>query len=526
MTRRARFAFAISVVAASLAGAQTPPPDKPRDETDPRPGQKWVDARPEMGLREIKILEGGRELKGWIVPPGGEMKFIIGGENRFLVQARLRMESRTSPEAAYSLSWTVDGGPETRRDFKATPHRTSKFETGMEGVPGVRNEGVPGIKGEAVIDIPSEGTHKVSIKVPADATTPVVLRVRFEEPVRPGKAYGSTVGPSSHKDTWWMGTVSRLTIGYDDNIFRFSDDDTHQHEEHKTNDPQDKYDHVDSVADFYVDSDLDAHIISPEFELGRFYIGGRLKDRFYLANHNKTYHEYGLFFRHLINNSISYKVFGNWGPAKYYRDLNPSQEPGPARAHAHHDDYELGGAVRVKWLKQLETGLKYTWELRDWNGSFNEKDAKIHHLDLDVVVRPAKWISFELDLDGAIAHALARSGERDASYREFSPRLGVDFRVKRVMFGASYRFEIRDYTTDNSRSLDPTHADRTDKRHRFAIYAGYQLGESSEITLTYARTKRTVNLPGHQSSTDPSDLDDDFEYTANSLELTLLFKWP
>ncbi|MEK7465850.1 MAG: hypothetical protein AAB074_00425 [Planctomycetota bacterium] len=526
MIRRCRFVLPLALLAAAFAQAETPLPEPAPKEGDPRPGQRWVDARPEIGLREIRVLEGGRELKAWILPPGEEIKFLISGENRLLVQARLQMESRTSPEASYSIGWTVDGGAEQRKEFRTKPHKTATFESGMEGVPGIPGAGVPGIKREAVVEIPTDGSHAVIFRLPEGATASVVVRVRYEQPERAGKSYGSTIGPKSHKETWWMGTVSRLTIGYDDNVFRFSDEDSHQWEELDGNDAQDKYDRVTSVGDVYIDSDLDAHIISPEFALGRFYVGGTLKNRWYLGNHHKTRDEYGLFFRHLISNSLSYKVFGTWGPDKYYRDLNPSQSPGPSRAHAHHDDYEIGGLVRMKWAPQITTGLKYTWELRDWNTNFNEKDAKIHHLDFDLVVSPAKWISFELDLDGSIAHALAGGGERDASYRQFSPKLAVDFRVKRLLFGASYGFDSRVYTTDNSRQVDPAHAHRRDKRHTFGIYAGYQLGESSEITLAYSRTKRTVQLPGRESSTDPSDFDDDFEYTSNSLELTLLFKWP
>ena len=532
MPRRNRFLVALAALAGSVGSAETPATEKPPRETDPRPGQHWKDANPEAGLREIQVLEGGREIRAWVLPPGGQLKILIGGENRLLMQARLQMESRTSPETPFAVLWTVDGGAEEKRDFRTKPHKSASFETGIGAVPGIKGDGVPGSKREAVVEIPTEGSHVVVFRLPAEATSPVVVRIRYEEPLRSGEGRFTTIGPKAQRDSWGMGSVSRLTIGYDDNVFLFSDADLHQFEEHKSNDPQDKYDRVASVGDFYVDSDLDVHIISPQVDLGRFYIGGTLKDRLYLANHRKSYHEYSLYFRHLISNSISWKVFGGWGPGKYYRDLNSSQDPGPQRSHAHHDDYEVGGLVRVKWAPQLKTGLKYTWRLRDWNGSFNEKDAKIHALDLDVIVSLAKFLEFELDLDGEIAESLASGGEEDASYRQFSPRLAVDVLIKRfsksrsVRCGASYRFEYREYTTGHSRGRDPTHADRVDHRHRFEVYAAVQLGESTEIMLAYKRTKRTVNLPGRDSSTDPSDRDDDFEYTSNALELTLIFKFP
>ncbi len=514
MARRFACAVALAALTAAVASAQAADIEKKLRSTDPRPGQRWVDGKPEIGVKEVRVHEGGREIQAWVVPPGGDMSIRISGENRILVQARPQIESRTSPELSYAIAWVLDGAPEQRKKLRTLPHKTALFEGGIDGVPGVMDD--------FVIDIPTQGSHTLVLKVPADARAGVVLRFRYEEAKPAGKSYGSTTGPNSHKETWWMGTVSYLTFGYDDNVWRFSGEDSHQYEEHKRNDPHDKYDHMDSVADFYIDSDLDVFIITPENPLGRFYIGGILDERWYIQNHHKSTDTFGAYFKHAILPTLNYKIFGNWAPNRFYRNLDPQEVPGFQRAHAHYDRYEIGGRIWGRLAKGLSATVGYTWEMVDWNGSFNERDTKSHIGEIGVRVKAAKWLSFELGLEGKVARALATGTERDSSHRQLAPRLGVDLQLGRVLLGGGYKFEWREYTTDNSRSSDPAHADREDKKHEFSVYVGYKLGESSKLTLEYTRTRRTVDLPSGSGSLDEGNL----EYTANTLEITLLFLWP
>ncbi len=514
MLRRIAVAVALALIGASNASAQAGDLEKKLRATDPRPGQRWVDGRPEIGVKEVRVHEGGKEIQAWVVPPGGEMSIKIGGENRILVQARPQMESRTSPELSYAVVWTLDGGPEQRKKLKTVAHRTALFEGGIDGVPGVMDD--------FVIDVPTQGSHTVVLRVPADAASGVVLRFRYEEPKPSGKSYGSTTGPDSHRETWWMGTVSWLTFGYDDNVWRFSDDDSHAYEEHKRNDPQDKFDHMDSVADFYVDSELDVHIITPENPLGRFYLGGTIENRWYIQNHHLSSDTFGAYLKHSILPNLNYKVWGRWGPDRFYRNLNPQEIPGFQRAHAHYDRYEIGGRLWFRWFKGFSTALGYEWALNDWNGSFNARDVKSNSLKLELQATPAKWITVGLDLEGEVGRALATGDERDGSYRQFSPELDVDLTLGRVLVGGSYHLDWRFYTTDHSRAQDPNYADREQMTHEFGVYIGYRLGESSKLTLKYTRTARTVDLPGRSGSYAEGLR----EYKANSLEVTLLFLWP
>lgn len=514
MTRLLPLAALIALVSAAAASAQAGGLEDRLRATDPRPGQRWAEARPEIGVREVRVHEGGRELRGYFVPPGGDCTLKIGGQNRLLVQIRPQMADRTAPEYHYAIHWTVDGGAEQKKRFRTTAHRTALFEGGIDGVPGVADA--------LVIDLPQDGSHVVVIRVPAGAKAGVVLRLRYEEPKPSGKSYGSTTGPDSHRDTFWMATRSLLTFGYTDNAFQLSDVESHQWEEQNDNHPRDKFDRMASVGDFFLDSSLDAQIITPVTPVGRFFVGGTIDERWYIENKRLNSDTFGAYVRHQVVSGVDYKVFGSWQVDRFHRNLDPPEIPGQQQGHAHYDAYEIGGKAWVRWGKPLTTGVTYAWELQDWNTKFNERDSSSHRVALDVALRPAKWLTLELDLDAKWLRCLASRGETDRSWREISPRIAADVRVKRVLLGGSYRYAWRRYTTDNSRSEDVYYADRTDQRHRFRLYLGYVIGTDTEVKLAWERERRTVDLPGRSGSA----AEGRFRRSSNSLELSLLFLWP
>ncbi|MCE9582405.1 MAG: hypothetical protein K8T20_07920 [Planctomycetes bacterium] len=507
--------LALLTLASLMASAQDPAPAKPKASHDPRPGMRWIEQVPEAGVAPVKLLIAGKESSVFELEPGGELRVAVPGENRLLVRVRREFESRTAPKARYSFTWKLDDAPEKKVSFHSIPHRTAEF-------PGKAGS-VPGVSDSFIVEVPAQGLHEVVLRLPKDHKAALVFQFSVEQARRvPGADNGALNSPSAHKKTWWMGTTSRLRIGYDDNVFHFSHNDESGYHKHHDDSPTDKYDRMASIDDFYFDSEFDLHIISPQGPIGRVTIGGQVNDRLYFQNHRKNVDEYIGYVQHTILDSLHYKIFGSFTPDRFIRNYDIPDVPGLQRAHAYYDDYTLGARVWTRPVKGLSAAFTYTWELEDWNGSFNERDSKANHFDLGLHFTPWPWVTANFGYEFTMSRALATGDERDATYREHAPRVGLDFKVKRLLFGASYRYGYRSYTTDNPVAVDPPHAGRRDSRHEMKVYVGYMLGESSSLVAQYTRTARRTSLPGGAGSFSEQS----FNYEANTLEITFELKWP
>ncbi|NUN48990.1 MAG: hypothetical protein HUU15_09205 [Candidatus Brocadiae bacterium] len=507
---------AIALLACSAAVfAQQPAPGRTSDA--PRPGMKWVEAMPEEGRAPVTLVSGGSEKTYWEVAPGGKLAVPVGGPNqRLLVQVRRMFGSRTDAPSEYSFLWSLDGGEAVKAGFKSKPHASAVWK----GRPDV----IPGTQDALVIDVPMDGRHVVTVAWGEKRERGLAFRFLVEIPRPPEEALKAA--RENHDDHWWMSVTSRLTFGYDDNIWNFSDDDVHATEERNTNHPNDKYDKVGAVDDGYMSSFLDARILSPLTTLGRFTIGGRMENRLYLVNTRKNRDELGVFLRHSPVERLEYGVSFDWTPDIYYRHIDSVDIPGSTRQHAHYDRYEIGGRLRYRWARGLSTTGRYTWELRDWNSKFNEKDTFRHHWEAGVDWAPAKWLKLEFDLEYVHARSRATGEDPDLSFQEISPRLEAVLKFGRIEVGGGYRFASRTYTTKNERSQDPVHAGRRDRRHEWTAMVKLITGESSYLMLEIMRRKVTTRLPGRDSAADSADFDDNFEHDGSRIEFTWEFKFP
>jgi hypothetical protein len=505
--------LATVLLAASVSPAQDAGSEKAR--LAPRPGMEWQDQAPAKGAAPLKLAVRGAETSVYRLGPGERLDVPVPGPNaRLLIHSRRLFSAVSDPPAAYSFAWQRDAHPPREARFRSAP----QADATLQGDPAI-----PGTRDPLVIDVPEDGAHLVRISVPEDAPAALTFRFYVEVPKPPSEA--RRLG-RVHTDHWWMKTWTRLRIAYDDNLFRFDDEDVHAFEEENTNHPYDKYDKIDSVDDWVTVSELELVLVSPRTSLGRFTIGGEYTEWFHANNHVKNTREYDLYVRHRPGAGFGYEVFGSWRPDVFVRNFDSPDTAGSSLSHAHYDRYELSARAWARLAKPLRATFEYEWELDDYNSKFNERDLKADSFEVGLRWRPAAWVSLDLEYRWTHARALAKGDEPDRSYRQSSPGIELEFTAGKLFFGGSYRYAERVYTTTNDSAVDPLHAGRRDRTHEWTAGVGYRLSEKTTVRLEYTRTKRTSRVNGLQSSTDPADVDDEFEYDANRYEFSYEFEFP
>ncbi|MBI2919654.1 MAG: hypothetical protein HYY18_01065 [Planctomycetes bacterium] len=497
--------FVLTALIAASALAETKKPGRTVSD-DPRPGMRWIDAEPALGGRKLTLKSAAGEAAFTELKPGKRVELKVDGPTRVLVYSRLDFKSRTSKPGGYSWFWKLGDGPEVKAGFKGRPHRTATWKETSKTLPGTQDV--------LVIDVPADGAQTLVFSLPAAKKSDVAFRFLVEQP-KPVK------GGEARDETWHFGSTYYFRIGYDDNIWRFGDGAVHELEE---NDKSDRFNNIQRVEDWYMIDRIDLNVWN-RTPMGRFTVGAEISDKLHLENHRRNVDSLGMSVKHQFAKNALYKVYASWSPDHFVRNFDSADIPGSDRSEAHYDDYRYGMRFWYRWSPLLSTLVQYEWQLKDYNTKFDERDLFLHHWTAGVRFKACE--EFWLDFDWTHTHARARAhgDEIDGSYRENSPRLALDFSYVGILAGISYRYEWREYTTRNSGAIDPSHADRWDRRHVWKFMVGYQANETTAFKLEYTRTKKTSRIAGKQSSGDPLDIDEGLEYDANTWEFTIEYKF-
>ena len=503
-----RVTFCIAALLAGLLVQAEPKRPGRTSKDNPRPGMRWVEQVPSKGGSKVALISGRKETGSWELDAGQQIEISLAGPTRLLVQSRRGFASRTAKAAPYSFLWRIDSGAEKKAGFKSKPHKTMKIKG--------RTDLIPGAQEVTVIDV-LDGPHVVRLRAEAGRKAKIFIRLLVEKPKRaPGpKREG---GPKKKKEGWTFESTYRFRITYEDNVWQLSDSDEHHLAQDADTDPLDKYDHMASNSDWIMEDEIDLHITN-QGPLGRFTIGTQIDDKLYLDNRIRNSDVFQGYIKHKFAPHAIYKLFGSWGPDRFVRNLDSTKIPGRDASHAHYDDYRLGGRFWYRIASPLTATFTYTWELKDYNTKFNNRDSFLNHFDLGIRWQPTDWLSVDFDWEYVHSRARATGDEPDTSFHENSPRLALGFMYKGIILGAAYRYETRAYTTTNHGDVDRYHADRHDRRHVWKFEAGYRFSEAIAVLLEYTRVKRSSFLPHRPTADDP------LEYESNGWQFTLEYNF-
>lgn len=160
---------------------------------------------------------------------------------------------------------------------------------------------------------------------------------------------------------------------------------------------------------------------------------------------------------------------------------------------------------------------EYGYEYDDYQPVFDHYDTKIHRLGGEVRFQPVT--NFEVRGQYEYRSAGARGPVPDASYAQHEAGLSVMTRPRRLSrfsFEGGYTFARRDYTTSNSREIDPSHAGRTDNIESATVTVKYRLAAVT-LTADYDLEWRTV------VAAYSAEIDDVKDYRRSRLGLGVVF---
>ncbi len=150
-------------------------------------------------------------------------------------------------------------------------------------------------------------------------------------------------------------------------------------------------------------------------------------------------------------------------------------------------------------LRQELGGLSlapfYRFELDDYHRPFDYYDTRAHRVGTSAAWAPSR--SFEASASYEYKLARATGPVPDISYGQH----GMEFRIAArpqglpsFGFGAGYGVRLRDYTTDNDGTVDPSHALRRDQIEYLDLEAGYRLG-GARLVASYRLEWREADSP-------------------------------
>lgn len=277
---------------------------------------------------------------------------------------------------------------------------------------------------------------------------------------------------------------------YDSNVIRLDDRDIDRLED---GDRPDKF-RIEEADDFILAPWAEA---AARFDLfGENAWGGlRIQPHFYATNDVLNYEEFTLFLRRGAL-SLEYEYEHD----RYKREYR-SLDTGLFES-AFYDEHTLEGELDVPAgeIVRLEFGLAL--EFRDYESPFSHRDHVAFIPAADAKVALTEWLEAGLGYAIEIRNAFARSGQPDTSYvaHILEPHLqwqpAAEWTVR-----TAYAFEFREYTTGNSATVDPGHANREDVRRYWTLGLEWKASKSVAVDAEYRRSDADSDLPGDPSAT-------------------------
>jgi hypothetical protein len=322
---------------------------------------------------------------------------------------------------------------------------------------------------------------------------------------------GPRVGPAPKgpkEETRWRFRAG-LDVEYNSNILRLDDRDVERLEDGTK---PEKF-RIDQPDDFIYAPWVEAAFTFPLLD-GSNTTGLRFRPYLYQTNTIANYEEFTFFYK---RDPVTFEY--TLLPDVYrqeYKNLDTGEyESAFYREH----DFELSARFAPAPPMTLKpvAGLRY----RDYDSPFNHRDALGYLLGAKASVAATDWLEFGLEYEFFLNDAFASSFQPDTSYIANGLEPGVAVKpAKGLELALRYRYENRQYTTDNSEAVDPGHAGRTDDRHRWTFRTTWKVTSSLTLEAEYCRTDVDSNLPG-----DPSATDEETEWSRDEYILGIVYQF-
>lgn len=232
--------------------------------------------------------------------------------------------------------------------------------------------------------------------------------------------------------------------------------------------------------------------------------GVKIQPYFYQANSIANFAEYEVFLKRDIGRheagieyqfdhdaylrELQYEIRGvvtttNWDSARY-------DEHDLEAYYAH----QIGEPVSLRG----SAGYRF----KDFDSPFDFRDIDGFFLAVGPTVKLGKGISAFLRYEFSDMESEATSLDPDTSHRQHEVEVGGALDLFKVLeISLRYRVGMREYTTSNDPSVDDSHADREDLRHKLAFRVKWKISDAWSVRLEYVYRRVDSDRP---HDTDPN----------------------
>jgi len=276
-----------------------------------------------------------------------------------------------------------------------------------------------------------------------------------------------------------------MTIEYNDNIIRLDKRDLEAF--HDGTKPQ-KFritDPADWIYSPWGEGDLALHVLGEPSTAGL-----RVAGHFYQTNAFASHGAVTAFLK-----GKPYSLEYTFEPGIYrreYRNLDTG-----IYESAFYDDHLVEAAMKFPIEKTVTLRPKAGVEVRDYDAPFIFRSSVAPFVAPRATLTVLKELEPFLQYDFEWNNAFASGVQPDTSYLQHGVEAGIISKLARELeLEVKYRFEWREYTTDNDPSFDPSHAGRVDHRSRIETRVVWKALPSLTIEVSYTHWVVLSHVPG------------------------------
>ncbi|MBN2097948.1 MAG: hypothetical protein JW714_05715 [Candidatus Omnitrophica bacterium] len=328
----------------------------------------------------------------------------------------------------------------------------------------------------------------------ADDESMSVPEDQDEEITEEVEAQVLTVAPKTQDKRWDMSFG--VETGYDDNVFKYANDD--QNEFDAGTNP-DKFANVDSIDDMITRLFLKLSLKNNFNEDTKTTLSLKARGNIYGRNSVKNYESYQAEVAHEFNKNFLSLTYLNV-PDFFLRNLYDRDiTSGNRYRKTKFERDKISLKYRRKVNNDLMWWIIYGYEEYDYNGDFKEYNNHANEVNLSLLYRLNPKLRAKLYYIFKRCEANAYDDEPNAdfdiSHRQHSPGIQFIFQpVDKWQFLLRYAYTLRDYTTDNSETIDPFHSGRENKIHNIRLKATRKFQNNWELFCQYEYETKDAKL--------------------------------
>jgi hypothetical protein len=325
---------------------------------------------------------------------------------------------------------------------------------------------------------------------------------------------------------------SNVSFVYDDNIFRYSEEDI---DKFVNNIEPYRYP-IKTYDDFITILQLHTKVRKKFFGNKMTTFNAKIKTTIFYQNSEKDYETFSFSVWQKVTSKghllLKYFFLPRYF-IRYYPDYdvdNPEEYPYFAKCDFSKQLVNVVCGYNI--FGNAEISLSLGMQLNDYNSSFNEYDTEIKSIgvSMDYPYKKVTQAQISYTLSRAIADGVDEPGEEknfsddsDISNDEYKLGLYFDFDLTDylpVILEMNINFEQRIYTTDKPLLCDPFHAGREDKKTNLTLRTSFPFTDRLELELEYTYETKSVS-----SLYDIKDIEEIKNYNRNIYTTNISFSY-